>query len=433
LAAVTALTLYRSTTRIARRLPLTGVLGRAVRGRTRAVRRWTDWAAQSRGDGPLLWIHGASVGESLAATPVVHRLRRALPTAQVVHSYSSPSAETWPSPFPRAFAEYVPWDERRAVKRVLDAVRPTLLAFSRGDLWPELAMEAAARAVPVAVIGGTVTPRSLRLRRPARLLYRRLLQEIAWIGAATSDDAARWIQLGAAPDRVEVTGDPRHDEVLERVPRLAPLHPLIDWATQGPALVAGSLEPPDFGPVCEAAARVFSQSDDARVLLVPHEPDAHAVRAISRAAGSHGISVDVWPSSSTEPPHGRCVIVDARGVLFDLFALAALAYVGGGFLPRKLHAVIEPAAFGLPVVFGPHPEGFSDAEALVGSGGAVCLPRRGAASALAEVWLEWLGDDHTRVAHGLRARSTLTSGAASRTAERLGVLAGAGQELTVRG
>ena len=421
---MTALTLYRTATRIARRLPLPGTVGRAVRGRTLAVQQWTDWAAQYRGEGPVVWVHGASVGESLTAAPVVHRLRRALPTVQVVHSFSSPSVETWPSPFPREFAAYVPWDERRSVKRVLDAVKPALLVFSRGDLWPELAMQAAARGTRVVVVGGTVTPRSGRLRAPAVHLYQAILREIAWIGAATTEDAERWTQLGAAAGRVEVTGDPRHDEVLERVPRLEPLHTLRDWTARGPTFVAASLEPPDVGPVCEAAARVLDQSSEARVLLVPHQPDVHHVRGITRAAMTHGLSVDIWASGADEPPEARCVTVQTRGLLFDLLALCLAAYVGWGFRPRKLHAVIEPAAYGLPVVFGPHWPDFRDAAALVTRGGATSLPRRGAAAALAETWLTWLEDDHARVALGLAARRTLAGGAAHKTAERLVGLVG---------
>jgi 3-deoxy-D-manno-octulosonic-acid transferase len=366
-----------------------------------------------------VWIHGASVGESLAASPVVHRLRRALPAVRFIHSFSSPSVETWPSPFRRDFADYVPWDTRRAAGRVVDAVRPALLVFSRGDLWPELVTQAAARGIPVVIVGGTVRPTSHRLWTPARHLYRSLLQEITWIGAATPDDAERWIQLGADANRVEVTGDPRHDEVLERVTRLERLHTLIDWAASGPTLLAASLEPPDIAPVSEATAQVLSESTGARVLLVPHAPDAHAVRAIERAAMTHRLSVDVWTADADAPPRTRCVIVQARGLLFDLFALTAGAYVGGGFRSRGLHSVIEPAAYGLPVVFGPHWQDFPDAAALVRCGGGLALPRREAAAALAETWRTWLGDDRARTERGLEARRTLASGAATSTAERL--------------
>ena len=134
---------------------------------------------------------------------------------------------------------------------------------------------------------------------------------------------------------------------------------------------------------------------------------------------THHLAADVWTEEANEPPQTRCIIVQARGLLFDLYALTAAAYVGGGFRPRRLHAVSEPAAYGLPVVFGPHYQDFPDAMALMRCGGAVGLPRRGAATALAETWLAWLGDDGAKTERGLEARRTLVSGAATASAERL--------------
>ncbi len=113
------------------------------------------------------------------------------------------------------------------------------------------------------------------------------------------------------------------------------------------------------------------------------------------------------------------VVVAAGGLLVDLYALGAAAYVGGGFHRGRLHAVVEPAAYALPMTFGPHWQASSDAAAAIEAGGALALPRRGAPRALKQQWLRWLEDPDARLDAGVAARCTLHQGAASETARKL--------------
>jgi 3-deoxy-D-manno-octulosonic-acid transferase len=412
--------LYRVLARAAHRAPLVrGRLAASLAGRRSAAERWLAWAAEHRGRGPLLWLHGASVGEGLALEPVVTRLQRARPDLAVVHSFTSRSAAAWPWPFEALFRDYLPLDEPDVVARVLESVRPSLLTFSRGDLWPELSFAAAARGVPISVAGATVRPGSRRLNRLLSPLYASVSEAVSWLGAATEADAERWVRLGLTGDAVCVTGDPRHDQVLERVPRLEAVETLLPWAAAGPALVAGSTEEADLRVLAQAARRVLEGSRQARLIVVPHDPSQSAVGAALRHARRSGLQASVWDGSASPPPTGRVLVVAATGLLFDLYALGAVAYVGGGFRRRGLHAVIEPAAYGLPVALGPLWEGFSDAEALLGAGGAVALPLRRAGRALEAAWTGWLKDGATRRAAGLAARGALHQGAAAATASAL--------------
>ena len=113
------------------------------------------------------------------------------------------------------------------------------------------------------------------------------------------------------------------------------------------------------------------------------------------------------------------VVVAASGLLVDLYALGAAAYVGGGFRRGRLHAVVEPAAYALPMTFGPLWQASSDAAAAIEAAGALALPRRDAPRALEEQWLRWLDDPDARLEAGVAARGTLHQGAASETARRL--------------
>jgi len=411
---------YRFSTRVATRVLLPrGRLADSLAGRRAAEARWQAWARERRGEGPLVWVHGASVGESLTAAPIVARLRSARPDVQVVHSFSSPSAADWPAPFPRAYADYLPLDEPGPAGRVLDAVLPSLVMLARGDLWPEFLWQAGARDIPVTLVGASVRPSSLRLRFPVSRLYADALRNVRWIGAATSNDACRFERMGAAGSRVRHTGDPRHDQVLERIIDLTSLRGLERWAAQGPTLVAGSVERADEAVLLAAAATVLDGSPDARLLIVPHQPGAATVERIQAQARARGIPATVWTPTSEGAPAARCVIVAARGLLSDLYALGTLAYVGGGFRRGTLHATIEPAAVGLPVLFGPYWETSADAAALVRTRGAAPLGGRKPAQVLAATWQRWIGNERERWETGLSARASLAHGAATRTAPRL--------------
>ncbi len=420
---------YRWAARAVHRLPLgRGKLGRSIAGRRQALERWTAWAADHRATGPLIWMHAASVGEALTAQPVVARLRSSLRNAQVIHTYTSPAVAGWPAPFEAEASDYAPLDEPASVGRVLDAVQPSLLAFSRGDLWPELVSAAATRDVPVVVLGATVRAGSRRRHPFLRPLYAAVHEAVSWLGAATQADATRWIELGVQEAAVHLTGDPRHDQVLERVTRLERLEGLIAWATGSSTLVAGSVEPSDVGVLLQAARAVLDRERRARLLWVPHAPTRRSVARLLARMGRRGIASTAWPDQDPLPEH-RVVVATVPGVLFDLYALGQAAYVGGGLRSGGLHAVGEPAAYALPVIVGPQWDSCADAAAMVASGGAVALPRRGAAASLAQTWRRWLGDDGARLRTGLAARHSLHEGAAAHTARALlGLLGEAGRE-----
>lgn len=367
-------------------------------------------------------MHGASVGEALTAEPVIRRLRARGGAPSIVHSYSSPSVARWPDIVGAAHADYLPADTPEDVSRALDALRPALLVFSRGDVWPELALQAAARNVPTVVVGACARPGSLRMSRPVRSLYAHALAGVSWIGAATDEDADRWRLAGAPAGLIEVSGDPRHDQVLERLTDLGVTAPLRSWADGGPVLVAGSVEPPDARPLLRAAAIVLAAHPDARMLLVPHEPSPAALEQLSRCARRAGLMPATWSPGGSAPPGTRCLIAAGRGHLYHLYSLATIAYVGGGFRRRRLHAVVEPAAYGLPILAGPYAGSTRDGHHMAAAGGLASACRRDPARGIADVWRRWLENEHSRVRAGLAARGALCEGASDRTAERLGEL-----------
>lgn len=410
---------YRLTTHLALRLPLPrGKLADSVRGRQRATERWLQWASTQRTNGPLLWVHGASVGEGLTAQPVVARVKSAVPGLQTVHTFSSPSAESWPQGFGTDRSDYVPPDEPSRVARVLRALNPSLLVFSRGDLWPELVAQAEVADVPVAVIGGTVQPSSRRLSWPARSLLGTMHRGLCWVGAASEADADRWQRLGVPNEAVTVTGDPRHDQIVERVPRLEAIQPLVAWARNREVLVAGSVDRVDGRVLLEAFSRVSRSHHSAGFILVPHDPNRRSIAALVKLAARYQIRLAVWLGG--EISAGASGVVAATlGLLADVYLMAQLAYVGGGFHAGQLHAVAEPAALGIPVIVGPKHRSSTDAQRLLQGGGAVSLPAKMSSETCATIWGDWLSRPEIRIQSGLNARRALQQGAARATASAL--------------
>ena len=351
-------------------------------------------------------MHAPSVGEGLQARPVLQLMRAEYPRAQIAYTHFSPSAERFARSLGVDFADYLPFDTANDTRIALDALRPSALVFAKLDLWPMLVDQAAARGVRLGMISATLSERSGRRGKLGRALLGDAYARLDAVGAIDDGDAARLIGLGVREAVIEVTGDTRYDQVWERaegVDRRAPL--LAALANGRPTLVAGSTWPPDEHALLPAFEQVRAAHPAVRVIIAPHEPAEASVRALERwiaKARLRGARLGTDAAASAD-----VVIVDRVGVLGDLYALGDMAYVGGGFHSAGLHSVLEPAAFGIPVLFGPRVGGSRDAELLAARGGGVSI---GSSGALADQVGLWLTDPGSRADAGARARGLVADG-----------------------
>lgn len=338
-----------------------GLLGRAG-----TVDRFTEWGRVHRdASRPLVWLHASSVGEGLQAETVLRALRSAHRNWQFAYTHFSPSASELARRLPVDIADYLPWDRAGDVGAALDALRPSALVFCKLDLWPELATRAATRGAAVGLIAAAVSPHSKRLRWPARALLRSGYRAVALAGAISEADADRLSALGVGRERIEVTGDPRFDSALQRARAILPSDPLLRFGRGAPTLVAGSTWPEDERALLRAFALVRAQHPDARLIVVPHEPTPEHLAAVEGLAGDAGLPIPVRLSAVSGEGPVPLLLVDRLGELATLYAGATLAYVGGGFGRVGLHSVLEPAACGVPVLFGPRWQGSPEARGLL--------------------------------------------------------------------
>jgi len=354
-----------------------GKLARGIRGRAGVLERMEAWARAHRDPArPLVWFHAPSVGEGLQARAVVQAFRARRPDAQVAYTFFSPSAEAFAATVQADFADYLPLDLPADVRRALDALRPAVIAFSKTDVWPVLTREAAEDGVRLAMLSGTLPAASSRLRGPARALLAPAYRRLDVVAAISADDAARFGALGVPAERRGVMGDARYDQVWARAAAVDRGSELLRPFTgyDGLTLVAGSTWPADEERLVPTVASLRAAGHRIRLVLVPHEPTSrHLARSAELLAGTGSTPVRRLSEVEGGAEPGETVLVDRVGVLGDLYALADVAYVGGGWGTAGLHSVLEPAAFGVPVLFGPRHANAREAAELIAAGGALAL------------------------------------------------------------
>ena len=380
---------------------------RALHARRGIRRRFRDWGRTHRDPArPLLWMHAPSVGEGLQARPVLELMRRHREDVQLAYTHFSPSAAGFARGLDVDFRDYLPFDTAGDARVALDALRPNALVFSKLDVWPVLTAEAHARRVRVGLVSATLSSGSSRRSALASALLREAYAALDVVGAIDDADAARLLALGVRESAIRVTGDTRYDQVWERA-RSVNLEAPRMRALRGGAhltIVAGSTWPGDEAALLPAIAKLRSRRTDVRLVIAPHEPTPAHLAPIEAWAERERLRVARLDAATWEHD---IVLVDRVGVLGDLYALADVAFVGGGFHDAGLHSVLEPAAFGAPVLFGPRYRQSRDALLLVERGGGVSGTD---AEALLASLGAWLDDDTARRAAGERARALVRSG-----------------------
>jgi 3-deoxy-D-manno-octulosonic-acid transferase len=403
---------YAAVGQLARALTIVAPAGdakllRSLRARRGLLDRYRNWGRTGRAaDRPLLWIHAPSVGEGLQARPVVELVRSELPRAQIAYTHFSPSAERFARSLSADFADYLPFDTAHDMRVAIDSLRPSALVFSKLDLWPAMVDEASRRGVRLGMISATLAAGSGRRGPLGRALLHDAYARLDVVGAIDSTDAERLVDLGVRRTAIHVTGDTRYDQVWARaegVDRRAPQ--LATLVSTRPTIVAGSTWPADEKVLLPALHRVRVGHPELRVIIAPHEPTVAHLDPIERWARETGARSARL--GSTGAADADVVVVDRVGVLGDLYALGDIAYVGGGFHAAGLHSVLEPAAFGIPVIFGPRSSGSRDAGLLVTQGGGAQVDGAAALAALVEAWLV---DAGKRADIGARARGMVANG-----------------------
>src|SRR5256886_1542771 len=343
----------------------------------------------TRPHGPLVWIHGASVGEVLAAVALTEKLRelnlRILMTSGTVTS-AAIVAKRFP---PGIIHQYVPYDSPRYVARFLDHWKPSLALFIESDLWPNLILQAASRRLPMVLINGRMSPRSFpRWRRVASTIST-LLEQFEVCLAQSATDAERFAALGAR--NVITTGNLKLD-VPAPPADPAKLEKLMAMTRGRPVIAAASTHPGEEEILLDTHRRLASFFPGLLSVIVPRHPDrGDAVASLVASSGLRFMqrSREELPAANTD-----IYIADTMGELGLFYRLAPIVFMGGSLIEHGGQNPIEAVKLDAAIVHGPHVFNFSDVyEALDKAGGA---RRADSQEALVKQLGQLLADPKTR-------------------------------------
>jgi len=321
--------------------------------------------------GPRIWLHGASAGDVLGLVPIVQELKALRPDARIIVSAITDSGASMARQRLVAqgladLATFLPYDLPGACRRTIAALRPDVLVLEYTELWPQLITAAAEAQVKLALTNGRLRPRNVPRYRLLFRLAGNLLEKFDVLMMRAEDEAERALLLGAPRDRVHVTGNTKFDALAVSVPeeedaslrRALALGPERLW-------VCGSTHEGEESGLLRVFAVLQKEHPDLRLLIAP--------RYIERAQRVLGLarSLGLRARLRSQPGGTEAVIVlDTIGELVRAYQLATVVFVGGSFGRRGGQNILEPAACGKPVLFGPRMENFQDSvQVLVGRGG----------------------------------------------------------------
>ena len=324
-----------------------------------------------------IWVHAVSVGEVLAARPIVAGLKARYPSLRVFLSTTTMSGQKLARSVSDADAVfYFPFDFTFIVRKTLNLVKPRLLVMVETEIWPNLLRECRRRNVRTALVNGRISPRSFPRYRIIRPFMRRVLGDIDRFCVQSEETARRLGKLGADASRVTVTGSLKFDSLdpstapgrgRERVVRFFRI-------SQGRLVfVAGSTSKGEEEAVIRAFNRVRTTQagNNALLILAARHPERFA--DVERLCQREGLSTKRRSDLPIDSePRVDAVILDTIGELAQLYQIATAVFVGGSLVPAGGHNILEPAVHGRPIIFGPHMDNFAEiADAFLTKGAAI--------------------------------------------------------------
>ena len=322
-----------------------------------------------------IWLHGASAGEVLVMKPLVERLETKLPdTTFVISTVTSTGKLAAEKAYPRHQVIYFPLDLSPIVRTFLRKFRPKVIILFESEFWPNFILCAERAGIPVALLNGKLSPRSC-VAYKRTLLVPWLLKKLSLLAVQNAEYAERFRQLGVPQQKITVTGNMKYDLPYDTGKELvrSTLRKEFGYRTDRIILVGGSTHTGEHEALIYAFSRLRKDGHQAHLILVPRYPaQAANVERLLRDSGLLGVSRTSLYGTANLSSLDSCdsvLVVDTMGELRKFYALADIAYVGGSLLFRKSnkggHNLMEPAMFGLALLFGPYNFSFRDTVATL--------------------------------------------------------------------
>ncbi len=321
---------------------------------------WFTLPENYRREDQTIWIHAVSVGETVAAVPLIEGLLAGNPELQVVVTTMTPtgSDRVRESLGGKVMHVYAPYDLPGPVNRFLAAFSPSLLVLMETELWPNIIGNCSKRGIKVVLANGRMSARSARSYKRFRSMTRNMLLSLHRIFAQSIMDAARFKELGAEEDRITVSGSLKFHVDASAVERLQV--PLLDSirASARPVIVAGSTREGEEPRVLSAFRQCLEAHPQTLLVLVPRHPERFD--AVAKLAQDKGFTLQRRSLDDSLHDDTQVVIGDSMGEMLAYYNVAWVAFVGGSLVDTGCQNVLEPLALGKPVLVGPSQFNFAD-------------------------------------------------------------------------
>ncbi len=371
--------------------------------------------------GPRIWIHAVSMGEVSAIHSFIKELRSAYPGGTIVLSTTTESGiKTGRERVAEADAVFFfPFDVPMILRRVLRRVRPDLFVLAETEIWPNVLRLAQKEGARTLLVNGRVSDRSFPRYRKTRFFWTAVLDHLDRLSMIRVADGERIIVMGANPVHVFVNGNCKYDQAVSSVlpAYREEMERILEVNTNSLVFVAGSTHEGEEEAVIQAFQQIRRKYEDLILILVPRHIDR--VPRIEKLLGQSGLTDYILRSRLDRGGRmGRKIVVwDTFGELFKVYGVATLVFCGASLVPKRGQNILEPAAWGKVVLYGPSMEDFTDArELLEGIGAGVTVHN---ADELSERCLDLLNHPDERANRGRAGREALLAnqGAARRNAE----------------
>ncbi|OUS14134.1 3-deoxy-D-manno-octulosonic acid transferase [Gammaproteobacteria bacterium 53_120_T64] len=346
-------------------------------------RRWGErfgFVARLDASRQVIWLHSVSVGETIAAAPLARRLQTQYPEATVLVTTMTPTGSAQVGKLFGASVEhcYAPYDMPDAIARFLNRVQPAILVIMETELWPNLIHACHRRSIPVVLANARLSAKSAAGYAKVAQLARPMLAQLAVVGAQTKADGERFLQLGVVREALTVTGNIKFDLQLDESLRQQAAALKTQWqgANGRPVWLVASTHRGEDEVILDAFSRVLAHHPDTLLVLVPRHPER-----FDEVAGHCSEAGYTFRRRSERQGNGaraitaetQIVLGDTMGELLSFCGASDITFVGGSLVAVGGHNLIEPAAWGVPVLSGPHLFNFTEVARLLSEAGGLAL------------------------------------------------------------
>ncbi len=352
-----------------------------------------------------IWVHAVSLGEVLAAIPLIKEIKAQYPEYPIMVTTMTPtgSARVQAALEDQVLHAYVPYDLPHTLSRFMHRINPKIVLLMETELWPNLLNQCRRRKIPVMIANARLSERSAKGYARIKGLTGEMLRNVSLIAAQTQADGDRFIQLGAPKERVIVTGSIKFDiqfpaSIYEQSSLLRQ-----QWGMNRPIWIAASTHEGEDEIILKAFRKLRKTLPDTLLVLVPRHPERFA--KVAAMVRKRDLTLAYRTKPESWQPHVNVFLGDTLGELTLFYAASDVAFVGGSLVPTGGHNLLEPAALGVPSLTGPHMHNFVEISALMHKAQAaktVTTERE-----LAEGVLYWLQNNQQRVKAGEQGKQVV--------------------------